>query len=222
MIIEQKLEKDYCRGQNQAGKDLYADDDQLQRHTRNQDKRRSCADAGDIRRIEARCFPEFLVERVFPAFHFTRSPANEIAANSVISVRKLTTSRSMSEKRPPTTYRSTHRSSPHGPCRLRSPIGPPSPARSSRRAFLLWRSVQARPRPAPAARNGTAARIIGSGGVSLGMNDHWLTRSNHRSHAVMSSERIVQSVATGGFLSAHRNTRKSFQYLEVLVRILCS
>jgi hypothetical protein len=29
---------------------------------------------------------------------------------------------------------------------------------------LLWRSVQARPCPAPAARNGTTARIIGSEG----------------------------------------------------------
>jgi hypothetical protein len=55
-----------------------------------------------------------------------------------------------------------------------------------------------------------------------GYGDHRLTRSNHKSYAVMSGERIVQSVARGGFLSAHRNTKKSFQYLEVLVRVLCS
>ena len=37
----------------------------------------------------------------------------------------------------------------------------------------------------------------------------------------MSGERIVCSEATGGFLSDHPSTGKSFQYLEVLVRV-CS
>jgi hypothetical protein len=46
--------------------------------------------------------------------------------------------------------------------------------------------------------------------------------SNHRSYAGMSGEKIVYGRAIGGLLSAYRNTGKSFQYLEVLVRIVCS
>jgi len=71
-----------------------------------------------------------------------------------------------------------------------------------------------------AERDGSTNHRFGRG--ESGSGDRWLTRSNHKSNAVTSGERIVQSEATGGFLSAHRNTRKSFQYLEVLVRVLCS
>jgi hypothetical protein len=59
-------------------------------------------------------------------------------------------------------------------------------------------------------------------GVSLGSTDRRLTRSNHRSYAGMSGERIVCSRARGGSLSARRNTGKISGYLEVLVRNLCS
>jgi hypothetical protein len=55
-----------------------------------------------------------------------------------------------------------------------------------------------------------------------GSENHWLTRSFHRSYAVTSGEGIVYSEARGGFQSAHRNTGKLSVYSEVLVRNLYS
>ena len=56
-----------------------------------------------------------------------------------------------------------------------------------------------------------AARIIGSGGVSLSFGNCRLTRSNHRSYAGMSGKEGVDSRAKGGSQSAHSSTRKDLR-----------
>jgi hypothetical protein len=53
-----------------------------------------------------------------------------------------------------------------------------------------------------------AARIIGSGGVSLSFGNCRLTRSNHRSYAGMSGKEVVDSQAKG------RVPERSFQHKE--------
>ena len=48
-VIEQELEKNDGRGQDEPRKDLHANDDQLQRHMRDEHNRRRRADARHIR-----------------------------------------------------------------------------------------------------------------------------------------------------------------------------
>ncbi len=74
--------------------------------------------------------------------------------------------------------------------------------------------------PTPAGRR-SAQRHEPSVGEGRVLN-YRLTRSLHRSYAVMSGEEPSLAGARGGFRSAHRNTGKTSGYLEVLVRIPCS
>jgi hypothetical protein len=59
-IIKQDLEKYDGGGKAQSREDLYADNDQLKRHMRNQDDRSSCAHASDVRCVEAGTSQSFL------------------------------------------------------------------------------------------------------------------------------------------------------------------